>query len=102
MSDPKTWGNGSYYPYNKQPMLFGGPTYNDVYGYQLGGRKSRKHRRSRKQRGGFLFDERYSLMPNPVANTYRSVLHGAGNMVNNIRGMPHDVSPLPTSQPFLR
>jgi hypothetical protein len=101
LSDPKTWGNGSYYPYNHSPMLFGGPTYNDVYGYQLGGRRSRR-RRSRRYRGGGLFDDRYTVAPSPVANTYRSIGYSLSNAVNNFRGMAHGVNPSPSSQAFLK
>lgn len=106
-SDPKTWGNGSYYPYNHSPMLFGGPTYNDVYGFKLGGRRSRKSRKSRRQRGGAFFgliDDRSTLLPNTMNTAVGKMNFNAKNSFNAFRGIPPNPAdnPSPSVQPFLK
>jgi hypothetical protein len=84
----------------------------DIHPYFLrhGGKrnKSRRLRRSRRrrkrrtyQRGGGLFDTRFTTpFPQTVSNTYQTATHGLGNVFNGLKGNELGVNPDPTIQPI--
>ena len=74
----------------------------------------RRHRYSRRQRGGKKYTPggwnwsfiptwktRNTLTPTPLLNLGRSMITGGENLMNGWNGVPSAVSPLPTAQPDL-
>jgi hypothetical protein len=87
-SDPSTWGNANYYPYNETPRLFTDSIYNDQQYIYSGG--------SRTRRGG----NSLYVMSQPLTNVTRSLTYDVGSAVNSLQGHYPEVNPSVLSQPI--
>ena len=90
-SDPSTWGNANYYPYNETPRLFTDAIYNDQqYIYSGGSRR-------RNRRGG---DNSLYVWSQPLTNMTRSLTYGLQSAVDSLQGHYPGVNPSVLDQPI--
>jgi hypothetical protein len=96
-ANPETWGRTNYYKYNEQVVpnpvqtRIGGKRRKKVK------RKTRKHKKYVKKRGGGFVDERYAF---PGLNASRNLINSTQNMYNTFSGKHLNVSPSPLKQPI--
>ena len=124
-SDMSTWGTTNYYPFNTNPIIFTDSSFQmggkrrkrrKTRGRRRGGKRRggrsrrrrtvrrrprRRTRRRRYQKGGGLFDSRFTTpVPQPVADAYRTVAHGVSDVYNGLMGKQLNVNPDPGVQPI--
>ena len=93
-SDPSSWGNANYYPYNQTPRFFTDYVYNDQQ-YILGGRRKRKRSRKRKRGGNSLY-----VTSQPVTNWWRAGNYAGEVTADDFRGHERGVDPSILVQPI--
>lgn len=92
-SDPSTWGNSNYYPYNETPRLFTDYVYHDQqYMFRGGRRQSRK-----RKRGG---SNSLYVWAQPLTNYMRLTNYEGESQYNDFMGRERGVNPSVLSQPI--